>query len=279
MCEVSIRIIRTRSFYHFGIVRLYSGQLLFKITSMKLPIELIYKIIEICLEEDLDSSKDILVWTNNLTTLKLLNLNRGINSFIIQHSIFNKLRLWRLLCQIPLLYKPIQLAVGLSRIGWTILEVEVRNERIDSTRYENFLVLDEVTKVYSERNKWVQHYLCLERQPGSFKKKRTLQVDTTTIVPYFEFDEFLINLNSFTCNNLLSIWLWKRFNTTFFKKDILYNMTNHNETNIGFFRPILDTQQKALLAWDRQVVTQNGAFLGLTETVLLHNTELFGRLL
>ncbi|CAO3624173.1 unnamed protein product [Mucor hiemalis] len=97
--------------------------------------------------------------------------------------------------------------------------------------------------------------------------------------PYFEFDEFLINLNSFTCNNLLSIWLWKRFNTTFFKKDILYNMTNHNETNIGFFRPILDTQQKALLAWDRQVVPQNGAFLGLTETVLLHNTELFGRLL
>lgn len=244
-----------------------------------LPIELVYKIVELCLQDDLDSSKDILVWTNDITTLKLLYLNRGVYSFIVQHSIFNKLRLWRLLCQIPLQYKPIQLAVGVSGLGWTILEVEVRNERIDSTRYENFLVLDEVTKVYSEPKKWVQHYLYLEKQSSS-KRKRALPVDTTsTIVPYFELYEFLNNLNSFTCNNLLSIWLWKRFNTTFFKKDILYNMTNHNETNIGFFRPILDTQQKALMAWDRQVVTENGAFLGLTETVMLHNTELFGRLL
>lgn len=50
-------------------------------------------------------------------------------------------------------------------------------------------------------------------------------------------------------------------------------MTNNN--NDGFFRPVMDTQQKSLMAWDRPTLKKKG----LTESAMLYNTELFGGLL
>lgn len=93
-----------------------------------------------------------------------------------------------------------------------------------------------------------------------------------TQIQLFELYEFLQDLHLLTSNNVMSIWLWKSCNT-FFKKDILFNMTNNN--NDGFFRPVMDTQQKSLMAWDRPTLKKKG----LTESAMLYNTELFGGLL
>ena len=239
---------------------------------MNLPLELVHKIIVYCLERDVRSSQDILVWTKPMATLELLFLNRGIYNFIVQHKEFNKLRLWKLLCKIPRQYKAIQLATGISDHSWTILDIEVRNERVGSNKYENFLVLEEATRVYSEPKKWEKNFLYLEQH---IKKRRIFIEEDNKNIPFFELYGFLNDLNQFATNNLMSIWLWKRSNT-FFKKDILFNMTNNNN---GSFRPILETQQKALLAWDRPLLNKHDSVLGLTETVMLYNTELFGRLL
>lgn len=227
---------------------------------MILPTELLFKIIDLCIQTDVKDNKDILIWTRHVTTTQLLLLNRSIYNYIIQNSRYNRLRLWKLLCHIPKQNQPVQLAVGVSDNLWTIVDVEVRNERIGTGEYESFLVLEETMKLYSKPKKWEKKYLLIRKSIGGRQ------------VPFFELYEFLKDLHLFTSNNFMSIWLWKRCNT-FFKKDILFNMINNN--NDGFFRPVLDTQQKSLMAWDRPTLKKKG----LTESVMLYNTELFGRLL
>lgn len=225
---------------------------------MNVPFELLFEIINLCIESDVKSSKDILVWNGDITTVELLLLNKSVYNYIIQNAQYNRLRLWKLLCHIPKQYQPIQLAVGISDTLWTIVDVEVRNERIAMNEYENFLVLEETMKFYAKPAKWEKKYLYLESNKKTMNK-----------VPYFDLQTFFQDLGLFTTNNLMSIWLWRRCNT-FFKKDILFNMTND-----ALFRPILDTQQKSLMAWDRPTSKKKG----LTESVMLYNTELFGRLL
>jgi hypothetical protein len=220
---------------------------------MKLPIELIYKIINSRIEMDVDSNKEILKKskTTTTTTIQLLLVSRLCYNYIIQNCFFHRLRLWKLLGHIP--KHTIQLAVGISDTLWTILEVDIRNERINASQYENFLVLEEITK--PRQTEWKKYYISVE------------QSTKRMVIPYFDLnhDAFFSNLNLFTTYNTMSIWLWRRSNT-FFKKDILFN-----NNNTSCFKPILNTQQKSLLAWDLHH--------GLTESVMLYNTELFGRLL
>lgn len=227
---------------------------------MILPIELLLKIIELCIQSDVNDNKDILKWTRQVPTIQLLLLNRSIYNFIIQNSSFNRLRLWKQLCHIPKQNQPIQIAVGVSDKLWTIVDVDIRNERIGTGEFESFLVLEETMKFYSKPKKWEKEYLLIRKNMDGRQ------------VLFFELYEFLQDLHLFTKNNIMSIWLWKRCNT-FFKKDILFNMTNNNDD--GFFRPVLDTQQKSLMAWDRPTLKQKG----LTDSVMLYNTELFGGLL
>ncbi|KAI7888432.1 uncharacterized protein EV154DRAFT_517900 [Mucor mucedo] len=228
--------------------------------QMILPIELLLKIVDLCIQSDVNDNENILKWTRQVTTTQLLLLNRPIYNYIIQNSKFNRLRLWKLLCHIPKQNQPIQLAVGVSDDSWTIVDVDICNERIGTGEFESFLVLEETMKFYTKPKKWEKEYLLIRKNMGGRQ------------VLFFELYEFLQDLHLFTKNNIMSIWLWKRCNT-FFKKDILFNMTNNNDD--GFFRPVLDTQQKSLMAWDRPTLKKKG----LTESVMLYNTELFGRLL
>lgn len=228
---------------------------------MNIPFELLYKIINACLKSDVEKSKDILVWNEEITTVELLLLNKLTYNYVIQNAHYHRLRLWKLLSRIPKQYQPVQLAVGISDTLWTIVDVEVRNERIGMNEYENFLVLEETMKFYTKPTKWKKSHLYLEANHHVAHR-----------VPYFELKLFFKDLSLFTTNNLMSIWLWKRCNT-FFKKDILFSMTNYHNNEL--FRPILDTQQKSLMAWDRPTSKKKR----LTESVMLYNTELFGRLL
>lgn len=235
---------------------------------MNLPLELLYEIINLVIEADVEPCQDILKWSSSIATVELLLVNHSIYNYIVQNASFHRLRLWKLLTWIPRQYEPIQLAVGISDTQFTILRVDVRNERIDAKQYENFLVLEEAIKP----KKWIKmDYLYVQHQQEHTKTSSR----RVTVVPFFQLDTFLQDLKLFTTQNLMSIWLWKRSNS-FFKKDV---HVNH------YFKPILDTQQRSLMAWDRPIAAENGTSLikkksrGLTESVMLYNTELFGRLL
>jgi hypothetical protein len=224
---------------------------------MNLPKELLYEIINLVIESDVDSCQDILKWKSEIaTTVELISVNRLIYNYIIQSAGYHRLRLWKLLSYIPRQYEPIQLAVGTSDTQFALLQIEVRNERIDARNYENFLVLEEE----STNKKWTKmNYLYVVRPTAKSSSKAML-------LPFFELDSFFQDLNYFTNQNCMSIWLWKKSNS-FFKRERINN---------DDFKPILDTQSKSLMAWDRKT-TKNKR--GLTESVMLYNTELFGRLL
>jgi hypothetical protein len=214
---------------------------------MKLPSELLYAIINQCIEQDLKQCYYMIGPDAKPTTAQLVLLSQVAYSFIVQNSSYHRLRLWKLLCQIPKQVEPIQLAVGHGD-NFTLLKVQVQCERI-SRNYENFLVLEERMKRHCEPSKWIKHCMYLEHTKHMTK------------LPYFDMQHFLNDLRCFTNQNTMSIWLWKRRSHTFFTL---------NQTKDAFCA-ILDTQQKSLMAWDHQE--------GLTEAVMLYNTELFGRLL
>jgi hypothetical protein len=134
---------------------------------------------------------------------------------------------------------------------FTILKVEAQCERIDDGNYENFLVLQERMKRHCEPSKWIKQSM----------QHLELGKQTTMILPYFDSKSFFKDLRWFSNQNTMSIWLWKRRSNTLFT-------LNHTK---DMFRPILDTHHNSLMAWDRPTKQE-----GLTETVMLYNTELFG---
>lgn len=245
---------------------------------MLLPLELYYKIINTCIKQDILSCKDILNSESNqiITTSQLVLLNHCTNNYIIQNADFHRLRLWKLLLHIP--KEPIQLAIGVSDKQWTLVYIDIHTQYLN-TQEEHFIVINEKMKRHCEPSKWSKQ--------SSIYLQSSIKQDER--VPFFDLYGFLTDLYTFTTNNTMSIWLWKRSNT-FFKNNILnhefsskgYNkkrtQTNSESsyvTNHGF-RPVLDTQQKSLMAWDRPNTFKKK---GLTETVMLYNTELFGTML
>lgn len=220
---------------------------------MKLPFELLFQIIDLCIEEDLKQRQYILNSGFRPTTGQVVLLNQGAYTYTVQNSNYHKLRLWTHLCQLPKQDDPIQLAVGNSQHRFTILKVEVESERVDDVHHETFLAFEEVMKRHCDPNKWSM-------------QTTYIQQGKKTILPYFEVEGFLENLQLFTNINKMSIWLWKRSSNTLFTPALTKDK----------FQPILETQQNSLMAWDRP---SPFAREGLTKAVMRYNTELFGRLL
>lgn len=257
---------------------------------MLLPLELYFKIIDACIYEDILACKDILNSDSNqiTTTRQLALVNHCTNNYIIQNADFHRLRLWKLLLHIP--KGPIQLAIGNTH-QWTLVYIDIHTQYMD-TQEEHFIVINERMKRHCEPSKWTKQssMLYLQSTSTSTTPNAMTHKQQDTRIPFFDLYGFLIDLYAFTTNNIMSIWLWKRANT-FFKSDILNHEFSNKEqkqhrsstqtnsesyvTHHGF-RPVLDTQQKSLMAWDRPTTFNKK---GLTETVMLYNTELFGTML
>lgn len=267
---------------------------------MLLPLELYFKIIDACIYQDILACKDILNSGSNqiIATHQLVLVNHCTNNYIIQNADFHRLRLWKLLLHIP--KEPIQLAIG-NKNQWTLVYIDIHTQYIN-TQEEHFIVINERMKRHCEPSKWSKHssMLYLQSTSSSSTPNAMTRKQQDTRIPFFDLYGFLIDLYAFTTNNTMSIWLWKRSNT-FFRNDILNHefssrkqkqrsssnsssssggggiQTNSESyvTNHGF-RPVLDTQQKSLMAWDRPNPFNKK---GLTETVMLYNTELFGTML
>ncbi|KAI8646521.1 hypothetical protein BD408DRAFT_409811 [Parasitella parasitica] len=245
-----------------------------------LPLELYFKIIDACIKRDIQSCRDILNLEPNstVTTSQLVLLNHCTNNYIIHNAKYHRLRLWKLLLHIR--KEPIQIAIGVSRTNqWTLVYVDIHTQYI-RTKEEHFIVINERMKRHCEPSKWSQQASGLYLQSTNIKQHQQ--------IPFFDLHSFLVDLYTFTTNNVMSIWLWKRSNT-FFKNHVLNHELNSKDNNHGSnqtnsasyvnyhgFRPILDTQQKSLMAWDR---TTSSNETGLTDTIMMLNTELFGTML
>jgi hypothetical protein len=215
-----------------------------------LPWEVLSVILTICMEQDLESTRNILK-SKAIVSAQLLLLNRGIYNFILSSEPFHRLRLWKVLCDIPNRQDPIKIAVGTSDTNWTLLEVEARNELVNVGQYEDFLVLDEVLPLSGKRrDRYIPQGYSLMHQEE--------------VIPFFDFNCFTIDMVLFATINSMSIWLWTR-PCTFFR----HNMTRKTQDASLEFKPVFFTrEQRELMVWTLP-----------SSDATIYNTDLFRRLI
>ncbi|KAH8551236.1 hypothetical protein BGW37DRAFT_495350 [Umbelopsis sp. PMI_123] len=165
-----------------------------------------------------------------LFILPLLLACKTFHNYLINHSLYNRIRLWIHFRQITKQDLPVTIAVlqgpgeGLLRANFTILDLHVRLERVGPSSADHdqqaFLVLEEQNMQSRGRLKHTKmnDWLVSETVPRSGKSRLYSAANSSganlenlvTKTPVFHYHHFLENTLEFAKRNDLCVWIWKR---------------------------------------------------------------------
>ncbi|KAI8384696.1 uncharacterized protein BYT42DRAFT_563355 [Radiomyces spectabilis] len=235
------------------------------------PLEIWLHIVDYCLAWELEESQILLQQNSTSSIYALLLTNYTFYCYLIQHPLFHRLRLWRMLGRIPHQYEPVCIAVA-TPTDWTLLNLELRSERVYENEEETFLMLQEVEHYQRRRSRRRADTLSKADKdvvsPTWIRRDMAIYGAQNKVIPLFCFHSCVQDLCRFAVVNRMSIWLLKQ-SARFFRGDNIKMLTNQN-----LFRCVLESQRYALMVWDRP----NDEKRRFTEDVLRHNVELFGNM-
>ncbi|KAI9029923.1 hypothetical protein CLU79DRAFT_413519 [Phycomyces nitens] len=244
--------------------------------SLMLPPELILRIVDMCLDNELELHSTFSKHPRNPSCVySLLQTNTQLNHYVSHHPLFHRLRLFRVFNRILLQKEPRRIAICTPQ-DWTIIKLDITIQRIQGDQQELFLLAEEV-HVYKKSQRWT--------------RDADIIFDKNEALMSFDYHAFVDDLCNLAYQNSCSVWLWKS-SPSFFKGDNIRVLTHKpphptvckgrcwNCHFIQFpkaepFRLVAEDLSRSLMAWDRPTEDHRQ----FTKDVLRCNIEMFGSLL